>query len=94
MCTVLYCTILYGTFLRLYAEELSKCLVTVAAPCTAFTASTQPCSWLCFPLELSMNLLEVSQCPERAPTRAFSYLKVPTRMQKDVNGTVKLREVR
>ena len=29
-------------------------------------------------IELSMGLREVSQCLEKAPTRAFSLLKVPT----------------
>ena len=29
-------------------------------------------------VELSMDVREVSQCPEKAPTRAFSLLKAPS----------------
>ena len=33
----------------------------------------------CYQYELAKDLSEVSQCPEKSPTRAFSLLKAPTK---------------
>ena len=72
-----------STFSRVY----SGCVGLASAQHTvdtlaSLTSLLRPGGQLTFlqvpSIELETNLREVSQCPEKAPTRAFSLLKVVT----------------
>ena len=49
------------------------------------TSTRGYCNPIAYSVELSTNLREVSQCPNKAPTRAFSSLKVPSSSFKNKN---------
>ena len=49
------------------------------------TSTRGYCNPIAYSVELSTKLREVSQCPNKAPTRAFSLLKVPSSSFKNKN---------